>query len=420
MVDVSQSIETLRDRIQHSETIDEADKAALLEFSNELRFRRTDYSDHRHLKLLQHLTILAGDSKKYTQDALPGVRLVDVLEDKEAAKTLVRWIHRHYDNEETNRDYRVAIRRFAAMLTDGDPDDPTELPPSIRQISATTSRNYNPMPDPASMYQWEDHILPMIEARQQPRDKALVAMSWDTGFRSGEICGLTVGDISDHRYGLTGTVNGRMGQRTVIMIPSVPYVRNWLNNHPHRDDQDAPLWCDLDAGDDLSYGMKAKILRRAAQKAAMTPPSSPTFTRMRKSSASYLAAQNVSQVHLENHHGWKRGSEVAARYIAVFSEDTEREIARAHGADVEAEESDPIAPLNCPRCRRETPREEALCVWCGQAQTQQAIEDLEEQDDRLFESSLQVEPGSRLESDLREIRGKLEQNPQLRSFLLGN
>lgn len=58
-----------------------------------------------------------------------------------------------------------------------------------------------------------------------------------------------------------------------------------------------------------------------------------TPTVFRKSSASYLASQNVSQAHLEDHHGWTRGSKIAARYIAVFDDANEREIARARGAE---------------------------------------------------------------------------------------
>lgn len=49
-----------------------------------------------------------------------------------------------------------------------------------------------------------------------------------------------------------------------------------------------------------------------------------TFRRMRKSSASYLASENVNQAHLESHHGWTRGSDVASRYIAVFGEANDR------------------------------------------------------------------------------------------------
>lgn len=98
---------------------------------------------------------------------------------------------------------------------------------------------------------------------------------------------------------------------------------------------------------------------------------------MRKSSASYLASKNVNQAHLEDHHGWSRGSDIASRYVTVFGEANDREIARAHGADVEAQEPEPIAPSTCPRCQNDTPRDESFSVWCSQAMEHDAVEDIE-------------------------------------------
>lgn len=415
--DPARQIEVLRDRIESSDRLDDEDRSALLAFSDELRFRQSDYGDHRHLKLLRHCTILAGESQHYDPEDLPDGRLVDALDDADVAKDFVRWIHRRFDSEETDRDYRVAMRRFAAHLSEGDPNDPDTLPPSIAQISATTSNDYEPMPNPNEMFRWEEHVLPMIDAAHLQRDKALIAMAWDSGARSGEIRSLTVGDVGDHNHGMSISVDGKTGQRNVVLIPSVPYVRQWVSNHPRRDEPGAPLWCNTKTGNDISYQMFLKILRAAADRADMTPPSKPTFTRMRKSSASYLAAQNVSQVHLENHHGWERGSKVASRYIAVFSEETDREIARAHGAEVQTDESDPTAPISCPRCSLDTPRSEPVCAHCGQALDPESAEAVEQQDDRLFDSAF--EASGETASDLKWLRERVQANPELRTYLLG-
>lgn len=393
---VPDRISRLRERIRESEHITDDDHDLLLKFSDELEFH--GYSVDRHVKLVQHCTMLAGDSRKYDQEELPAVSLSDALGDDsesvENAKELVRWINRNYTNEESNRDFRVALRMFGGHVTPGDAEE--EKPASIEQISATTSRDYDPMPDPTKMYKWDEHMVPIIETAKYPREKAILAMAWDAGPRSGEIRGLSVGDIGDHKYGKAVSVDGKTGQRTTVLITSVPYVQDWLDKHPRSNDPTAPLWCDLDSGRDVSYNMKLKMLRKPAQDAAeaggVRLPAKMEFTRMRKSSASYLAANNVSQVHLENHHGWKRGSAEAARYIAVFGTETDREIARAHGVNVSADDPDPISPLTCVRCDKETPREKAACMWCGQvlgpraaeaadALDQTLVEDIAEEDD---------------------------------------
>jgi hypothetical protein len=148
---------------------------------------------------------------------------------------------------------------------------------------------------------------------------------------------MKVGNVGDHKYGKEITVDGRQGQRSITLVTSVPYLQRWLEVHPKSDDPEAPLWCDLDTGQEVSYKMKQKMLRKPVERAVengdLKKPSKMGFTRMRKSSASYLARKNTSQNHLERHHGRVKNSAEARRYVIVLSDDTSREIA-AHGVDV--------------------------------------------------------------------------------------
>jgi len=361
MADAGARVDTLRDeRIPDSEAISAADGELLLAFSDELFLRSAEYSDHRHEKLLRHCVRMAEEAGG----------LADALEDRDAAEDLVRWINRTYDNEETNRDYRVALRVFGKHATDGG-----DAPSSIDWISGQTSRSYDPQPDPSDMLHWEEHVLPMVEATHNNRDAAIIATAWDAGCRSGEFRALTVGDVSDHKHGLQITVDGKTGQRTVTLIPSVPHLQRWLQDHPAGDDPSAPLWSKLHSADGISYRMFKKLLEGAAERAGVRRPV--TLTNFRKSSASHLASQGMSQAHIEEHHGWTRGSDVASRYVSVFADDADRELARIHGRDVQEEEPDAIAPVECPRCGRETPRDEEFCVWCEQAIEPGAVEQLQ-------------------------------------------
>jgi site-specific recombinase XerD len=354
-------IENLQERIERAEEMSGDDQDVLQAFDNRLALLGSQYGKERREKLLRHCVRIAEE--------VGG--LADALDDKRAAEDIVRWIHDTYDNEESNRDYRVAFRMFGKHVTDGD-----EIPDSISWVSATTSKDYNPMPNPAKMLWWDEHIKPMLDECRHARDKALIAVAWDSGARSGEIRNLTVGDVSDHKYGLRISVDGKKGERSVILTTAVPQLQQWLNVHPAPEQPDAPLWSKLNKPEDISYQMKLKILKKHARKAGVNH-CDVTFTRMRKSSASYLASDGVNQAHIEDHHGWDRGSDVASRYVAVFGDANDRAIAQAHGVDVEEDESEPIAPVTCPRCRNETPRDEPTCVWCSQAMDAAAVEELE-------------------------------------------
>lgn len=358
---------TLRDQIDNireerlveNEALSAADAEAILEFSDELFLRKSDYSDARHVKLLRHCVLMA--------EGVGG--LAAALEDRDAAEEIVRWVNAEYDNEETNRDYRVALRVFGRHCTDGD-----EPPDSIAWISSSTSRNYDPSPEPRNMLHWEEHIIPMIEATHNNRDAAMIAVAWDSGARSGEFRSLEVGDVTDHKHGLQVTVGGKTGKRTITLIPSVPYLNQWLADHPAADNRSAPLWSRLHSADDLTFNGVKKVFTAAADRAGVDRPV--TLTNFRKSSASYLASEGMNQAHIEEHHGWVRGSRVAARYVSVFGDAAENELAQIHGLDVVEDESEPIGPVICPRCDKQTPRDREFCVWCEQAIEPGAVETL--------------------------------------------
>lgn len=369
-------IDTLReDRIPDSAEISAADEDALFEFSDELFLRKSEYSDHRHEKLLRHCVRMAENTDG---------EFVDVLEERAVAEDIVRWVNREYDNEETNRDYRVALRVFAKRLT----DNGTEVPPSVDWVSGQTSRSYDPQPDPNEMLRWEEDVLPMIEACHNNRDKAIIATAFDAGARSGEFRDLQVGDVGDHKHGRQMTVDGKQGQRTITLIPSGPYLQRWLQDHPAPDDPEAPLWTKLHDPEPISFRMYKKLLETAAEAAEVTRPV--TLTNFRKSSASYLASQGMSQAHLEEHHGWTRGSSVASRYIAVFGDAADNELARIHGLDVSEDEDEPIGPVECPRCERDTPRDQPTCVWCDQAIEHVAVREIEDVQEEEFRNLLRL------------------------------
>lgn len=390
------SIERLRERLDNNaeEGISDADAEVLLKFSNRLFVLGSRYTAHRHEALLMRLVKMASE--------VGG--LADALEDRDAAEDVVRWIHQYYDNPESNKDRRVALRMLGEHATDAE-----GKPSSIEWIPTGYHGTYDPTPDPAEMLRFEEDIKPMMDACYNARDKALIALAFDLGPRSGELQSLTIGSLTDHDYGLQVTLNGKTGRRSPVLVPSVPHVNQWLAAHPGGAADD-PLWSKITSTESISGTMIRKALREAADRADVTRPVTPT--NFRKSSASYLASEGVSQAHLEAHHGWSRGSKVASRYISVFGEAAEREIARAHGVDVSADEPDPTAPLECPRCSRKTPRDEPTCVWCGQAMSQSQLETVREQNAAVRRDTATA-TGDRAEA-LAELGDLFDRHPFLR------
>lgn len=409
--DFRTQIDNLRNRVRESEDISAADREALLDFSDRLDLLSQDYTDVRHKTLLGKATRMAERHG----------RLEESLTSREAAEEIVRWINRQFENEETNRDHRAVLRVFGKRVAETRrvvETDSDGLPLSLAWVPTGTSSDYDPTPDPRQMLHWEADVLAMIDAAYNNRDTAMVALQFDAGLRGGEFKALEVGDLQDHEHGLQVTVDGKQGMRTVTLIPSVPYINDWLADHPaDRTAGDAPLWSRITSSEEISDKMIYKTFDELADRAGVSKPV--TLTNFRKSSAAFLASRNVNQAHLEDHHGWVRGSRAASRYIAVFAGDTDREIARAHGVDIpDADEPDPTAPIDCPRCGTSVARRDPVCGACGQAMTTQAAQRLTEFERSGQEALVQMDPGPEAEATL-ELLTRAGMDPAHAQQVLG-
>jgi len=345
---------------------------------------------HRNMELVvvseQHHSDILMRTVKMAREIDDGT-LAAALEDRDAAEDVVRWINRNYDNPESNRSYRQALRAFGRHALGVD-----DLPDCLEWVPAGYPSNYDPAPDPGKMLRWEDHVEPMLDACMNVRDEALIALCWDLGPRTSELYELQVSDISDSDYGLKVSIeNGKNGSRSPTIVKSVPFVRDWIEHHPG--DRDDYLWTKLSSPERISANMLRKALYEAGDRADVQLPAKPTPTRFRKSSASYLASQNVNQAFLEDHHGWVTGSDKAARYVTVFSDQSDRAIASAHGVDVEVDDEGPEM-IECVRCGELNDAARSRCYACDQALTQEAVEKEELVDtllDRLDEQMLDAD-----------------------------
>jgi hypothetical protein len=58
-----------------------------------------------------------------------------------------------------------------------------------------------------------------------------------------------VGDVTDPKHGHQITVNGKQGQRTVLLITATPFLNRWLSELPRKNEYHAPLWSKLNSGE---------------------------------------------------------------------------------------------------------------------------------------------------------------------------
>jgi len=94
---------------------------------------------------------------------------------------------------------------------------------------------------------WEkDELLTIVKYETSKRNKAVLTLLWDLDARPHELTLLKIKHIRlKEKYG-EGEIphEAKTGSGPVLLTCSFPYVRDWLNEHPFRNQPDARLICD--------------------------------------------------------------------------------------------------------------------------------------------------------------------------------
>ena len=280
----------------------------------------------------------------------------------EIKNTKIKWGHseEHLPTENGLQAYLVTLKRFYKWHLGKNKSYP-ECVEWIKIGNAHPSRQVRP----ESLITQEE-VNQLIEASKNSRDKAIFSTLYDSGVRLGELLSLRIKDIKFDDYGVLLSVTGKTGPRQVRVVGnSVPYLRQWLNVHPVKSKQDAPVFCNIDRlkGNELTehdvYSMIKKVSYRAGIKRRIHPHL------FRHSRATILASQ-VMEAPLESQMGWVHGSKQTKTYVHLSLRDQDNAILKAYGIKVKEDETiKEEMPKECPRCHRSNPSTSLFCNTCG-------------------------------------------------------
>ena len=98
---------------------------------------------------------------------------------------------------------------------------------------------------PSDLWTQEDDLL-FLKWVTNKRDRCYHTMARDLSARPHEILNLKIKDIvfktADNKQYAEVLVNGKTGSRHIPLIHSIPYVKDWLSNHPSRNNLNSPLF----------------------------------------------------------------------------------------------------------------------------------------------------------------------------------
>ena len=293
---------------------------------------------------------------------------------------------------QTKLDFKKTIKKFYKWLDGG-----KDYPESVQWIKTGRKINNQKLPEELLT---EEEVKSMIEAVWHSRDRAVISVIWESGCRAGEFLTMQVKHVDFEETLTRITLQGKTGMRRVPLIDSTPYLAEWLDNHPFRNDPESPLWIGIGTvgrNKMLSYPALRKVLSEAAKRARVTKKSNPH--NFRHSRATYLA-RHLTEAEMNQYLGWVRGSNMPATYVHLSGRDMDSAVLKLRGLKPKEERIErTLAPKECPRCGLTNKATGKFCNRCGailDVQTAVAMQDEIEGLDEKFSALLQDEDVQKL------------------------
>ncbi len=193
--------------------------------------------------------------------------------------------------------------------------------------------------------------------------RALYAATYDGNFRKGEVLSCHIENFKPHdNYAELSYTDSKNQVGTKILTISVPYILEWLETHPTKDDPQSPLW--------LTYHSKwrrwvpittrtiGQHIRRAAAKAGIKKRTYPHLLRHSRTTQHIL--NKTPRRIVEKSGGWVEGSKALDRYDHLGDEDYKNEM--LHQAGLTLQDTKPAPKLIvCPWCQTLNPPKQIKC-----------------------------------------------------------
>jgi integrase len=306
---------------------------------------------------------------------------------------------------------QMILNKFFRWLCNPDEPDPKRrvTPSCMRGVKKLPRQEKSPY-KPSDLWDSREHSI-FLRYCPSKRDRCYHAMVNDMSARPHEILNLKIRDIiwkltSDGiRYAEILIRGGKTKPRTLPLIDSIPYVKDWISNHPTGDNPDSWLFVSMSKntfGSKLSYdglsGHYKYYYRNRYFPQLLEDPSVPdpdkSFIRnmltkpwnlyIFRHSALTEKLQILKEHVLRDHAGWSMTSKMPQVYIHYFGTESSRSLLEAKGVlTTDSKQVNILKLKQCPNCRESNRPQAPFCAKCRMVLTYDAYnETLEEQKDK--------------------------------------
>jgi integrase/recombinase XerD len=294
---------------------------------------------------------------------------------------------------------------------------------------------------PSDMWDAEDNLI-FLKYCPDSRDKCYHAMEVDIGARPHELLNLRIKDMEFIEDGGTRyarvVLNGETGERVVPLIDSIPYVTQWISNHPQGSNREAILLPNIQTGKAIQVNAMFRAYKNYRKyftsllssenvpeddkkkiKELINKKWNPYVHRHSAITEKYKMLSSDSK--LRQYAGWTARSNMHYKYVHFSG--GERDLLRAKGILKDEKQPNILQPKICPSCREPNKPDAQFCFKCSFVMSFEAyhkgVEEREKKDLEIQELKEQVEEIRDLYHGLIktlneavDLREKVRANPQ--------
>jgi len=300
--------------------------------------------------------------ERYLYDVHKFTKMVDkyLLDaSRDDLKAIVAQIEQKEWSPHSKHGFKVMIRKFYKSIEG--PDEKGVYPERVKWLHSNVKQSSEKTP---SELVSETDVKQMIAHAGNARDRALIAVLYESGCRISEVGLMKIKDVSFDQYGAIINVAGKTGARRVRLVTSGPYLQEWINHHEFNYDPNNYVWIQRSNGKIISYARFVSIIKRNALAVGIKKRIYPHL--FRHSRATFLA-NKLTEAQMKQYLGWTQSSKMAAVYVHLSGRDTDNAILGLNGIKIQKEEEikEELKPKTCIRCNKIHPATTKFCDQCG-------------------------------------------------------
>jgi integrase/recombinase XerD len=341
----------------------------------------------------------------------------------ETADPLHKWIG-------TYNLYTIQLMRFFKWWYYPDIEYKQRPKPSVIENIHQLKRKEKSIYKPTDLWTAEDDSL-FLKYCPNPRDRCYHAMSRDSAARPHELLKLRIKDVvfkltPDRRQYAEILVNGKTGTRHIPLIDSIPYIKDWISQHPQGGNPSSILLCGF--GKSLNRVIRVRSLHKIYRDykdkfflKLLDNPNIPSEDKQKISEllkkpwnpyirrhSSLTEKSTILKEHtLRQFAGWSPGSNMHLKYLHYFGNESNDSILEAYGMISKNKNiTDSLRPKQCPNCDEPNKPDSRFCAKCRMVLTYDAYsETLEKEQEKETEVQKLQE---RYQYDMQKMREEMK------------